>query len=183
MQRTIDRYRVDEERSDDLVVKQFVSTLQSIDEGLLGSGALLQEVITTIRDAKIKNHVKSKEKITLHVHSSEPEIYSRISPILSKQLNAIIKLTDESVPKTISVVVKRDKFYIETETVIDTSAQKNELLKDLEYLEGFLLSVEKKLSNERFVQNARTEVIELERKKKSDAEIRLAAIKESLEAL
>jgi len=59
----------------------------------------------------------------------------------------------------------------------------HQLLKDLDYLKGFLLSVEKKLGNERFVQNAKQEVIEIERRKKSDAEAKIKAIEESLQSL
>jgi valyl-tRNA synthetase len=54
------------------------------------------------------------------------------------------------------------------------------LQKDLDYLKGFLISVEKKLGNERFVQNAKAEVIEIERKKKADAEEKIKMIEESL---
>jgi valyl-tRNA synthetase len=61
--------------------------------------------------------------------------------------------------------------------------QKDQLLKDLEYQKGFLLSVEKKLSNERFVQNAKPEVVEVEKKKKADAEAKIKAIQESLASL
>ena len=60
---------------------------------------------------------------------------------------------------------------------------KDELLKDLAHLERFLTSVEKKLSNERFVQNAKPEVVETEKKKKADAEAKIKAIKESLQSL
>jgi valyl-tRNA synthetase len=67
--------------------------------------------------------------------------------------------------------------------VLDTTAQKEQLEKDLEYLKGFLQSVEKKLGNERFVQNARPEVIETERKKKADAEEKIKVIEESLRAM
>jgi valyl-tRNA synthetase len=56
-------------------------------------------------------------------------------------------------------------------------------LKDLDYQKGFLVSVEKKLGNERFVQNAKAEVIEIERKKKADAEAKIKAIEESLASL
>ena len=69
------------------------------------------------------------------------------------------------------------------EKQIDKSAQKEQLEKDLEYLKGFLSSVEKKLSNERFVQNAKAEVIELERKKKADAETKIKIIEESLSTI
>ena len=66
---------------------------------------------------------------------------------------------------------------------IDTTAQKEALLKDLEHQQKFLESVGKKLSNEKFVANAKPEVIELERKKMNDAEARIKAITESLAAL
>jgi len=72
---------------------------------------------------------------------------------------------------------------LKTKLTIDTSIQKDQLLKDLEYQKGFLLSVEKKLSNERFVQNAKPEVVEVEKKKKADAEAKIKAIEESLASL
>ena len=54
------------------------------------------------------------------------------------------------------------------------------MLKELEYLRGFLISVEKKLSNERFVQNAKPEIVELEKRKKADAEIKIKTLEEGL---
>jgi valyl-tRNA synthetase len=60
---------------------------------------------------------------------------------------------------------------------------KEELLKDLEYQKNFLTSVQKKLSNERFVQNAKPEVVEFEKKKQADAEARIKTIEESLSNL
>ena len=81
------------------------------------------------------------------------------------------------------MVVGVDKFHLETGQQMDTSAQKEQLLKDLEYQKGFLISVEKKLSNERFVQNAKPEVVEIERRKKADAEQKIRAIEESLAGL
>jgi valyl-tRNA synthetase len=66
---------------------------------------------------------------------------------------------------------------------LDTASQKEQLQKDLEYHKGFLISVEKKLSNERFVQNAKPEIVEIERKKKADAEAKIKAIEESLGSL
>jgi valyl-tRNA synthetase len=65
---------------------------------------------------------------------------------------------------------------------MDSTAQKTELLKELEYQRGFLASVDKKLSNEKFVANAKPEVVDIERKKKADAEARIRVIEESLAA-
>ena len=95
-------------------------------------------------------------------------------------LQRIKKLTN---PNSITVVVQKDKFFIETTAVLDTSSQKQQLQKDLDYLKGFLVSVEKKLGNEKFVQNAKAEVLESERKKKADAEEKIKVIEESLASL
>jgi valyl-tRNA synthetase len=81
------------------------------------------------------------------------------------------------------VVVQKDKFFIETTSIVDAGVQKEQLQKDLDYLKGFLLSVDKKLSNEKFVQNAKPDVIEIERKKKADAEAKIKIIEESLRSL
>jgi valyl-tRNA synthetase len=78
------------------------------------------------------------------------------------------------------VAIEKDKFYIESERKADTETIRTELLKDLEHQRGFLQSVIKKLGNERFVANAKPEVVELEKKKQADAEARIKTIEESL---
>ena len=101
--------------------------------------------------------------------------------MLSKQVNAeTVLFTRTHVGDSITVVVQKDKFFLETTTAMDTSLQKEQLQKDLEYLRGFLISVDKKLSNEKFVNNAKPEVVEVERKKKADAEAKIKVIEESL---
>ena len=80
-------------------------------------------------------------------------------------------------------VVGNEKVYIKSDTAIDTAVQKEKLEKDLKYLKGFLISVDKKLSNDKFVQNAKPEVIELERKKKQDTESKIKVIEQSLSSL
>jgi valyl-tRNA synthetase len=176
-------YHLLRERKDDLCVKQF-SPVGSTDKSVLQNGILLKEVITGLRDARNKNQLKPKESIKLYIQTSSPASYGPIESILSKQVNAeSIELVNEPVSNCINTVVQKDKFYLQTEKKLDTSSQKEQLLKDLEYQKGFLLSVEKKLSNERFIQNAKPEVIAIERKKKADAEEKIKAIQESLASL
>ncbi|MFY7900331.1 MAG: valine--tRNA ligase, partial [Chitinophagaceae bacterium] len=91
-----------------------------------------------------------------------------------------IHFTNTNIANSIVVAVETDKFYIETEKELDTATLKQELEKDLAHQKGFLDSVLKKLSNERFVQNAKPEVIALERKKQADALARIQTIEESL---
>lgn len=171
------------EREDDLCVKQFAAT-PSFDATILAQAEALKNAISALRDARTKNNIKPKDPIRLSVQTSEAKVFEAIAPLLQKQVNAeAISLTKEAIAGSVAVVTGTTKFYIETNQQLDTGAQKLELEKNLEYQKGFLASVEKKLGNERFVQNAKPEVIELERKKKADAEEKIKAIEESLAAL
>jgi len=173
-------YHLLKEQKDDLCVK-VNQPIGVIDVDTLQQGELLKQVITSLRDARVKNQIKPKETIKLHIQTADTANYQAIESILTKQINAAtITFTDNTVANTIVVAVERDKFYIESEKELDTTALKQELLKDLAHQQGFLESVLKKLGNERFVQNARPEVIELERKKQADAEARIKTIEESL---
>jgi valyl-tRNA synthetase len=176
-------YHLLREQKDDLIVKQF-STTETPNARIIEEAATLKELITAVRDARNKNNIKPKEKIKLSIETADKSNYSDILPILVKQVNAEeISFVNEVVSGSITVVVKKDKLYIESENKADSANQKTELLKDLDYLKGFLTSVEKKLSNEKFVNNAKAEVIELERKKKEDTEAKIKTIEDSLAAL
>jgi valyl-tRNA synthetase len=171
------------DQEDDLTVKLFPA-IGAPDDPVIKNGDLLKEVITAIRDARIKNQLKLKDSIRLHIHTENTGIYRSFKSILSKQVNASsISYTPGIVSNSIAVVVQKDKFFMETTTVLDTTSQKEQLQKDLDYLKGFLISVDKKLSNERFVQSAKPEVIGIERKKKADAEAKIKVIEESLAQL
>ncbi len=180
---TEDIYHRLREQEDDLTVKPFPAAT-TVNAEILSKGTVLKEVITAIRDARNKNQLKPKDSIRLHIQTNDDKIYKTIESIVCKQVNAeSISYTSSSVANSITVVVQKDKLFIETTTVLDTASQKEQLQKDLDYLKGFLISVDKKLSNERFVQNAKAEVIDVERKKKADAEAKIKVIEESLAQL
>ncbi|RPD41597.1 valine--tRNA ligase [Chitinophaga barathri] len=168
---------------DDLVIRQFVAPAAT-HQPILVEGALAKEVITSIRDARNKNQVKPKDTIALHIETRHQNAFQRIESILAKQLNAReLTYTKEAIPGAVSLVVGKDKFYMVTDTEVDPAAQKESLLKDLVYQQGFLKSVDAKLANEKFVQNAKPEAVEAERRKKADCEARIQAIEESLKLL
>ena len=166
---------------DDLCVRQF-GAVAAADARVLAEGALLKEAITALRDARNKAQIKPKESVKLHIHSESSEaVFRSLSPILSRQVNAeSIDFTREAVAGSLTVVSGKDKYYIVTAQPLASGNQKEEQLKELNYLKGFLASVNKKLENERFVQNAKPEVVDLERRKKEDAEIKIKALEESL---
>lgn len=176
-------YHLLQERTDDLCIKQFAPTT-AFDTDILAGGTLLQQVISALRDARNKNQLKPKETIRLSIQTRSRPVYESIENILLKQINAeSIAYTDVPVANSIVVAVEKDTFFMETEKEIDPVTLKAELYKDLDYQRKFLESVAKKLGNERFVQNAKPEVVALEKKKMADAEARIQTIEESLHNL
>jgi len=171
------------DKEDDLIIKQ-LSAFHTSDENILQHGAFLQQLITNIRDVRNKNQLKNKDKIKLAVETSDKDYYNNIRSILAKQVNAeAIDFVTIAIPG-IAIVVGTDKLYLTYEGgSVDTEKQKAELKKELDYLSGFLASVQKKLSNEKFVQNARPEIINNEKKKMADAEAKIKTLEESLNML
>lgn len=155
-----------------------------IDANLVAAGELLKQLISTLRDARNKNQLKPKTPVHLYIQTAATDTYEAIRAILAKQINASgVSFTNEPVAKTIVVALEKDRFYLETAEFQETGAQRETLLKDLEHQQQFLEQVRKKLQNERFVQNAKPEVIALERKKEADALARIQTIEASIAAL
>jgi len=170
-------------QTEDLCVKEY-EAIGKVDESVLNAGTLLKNVISTLRDARNKNQIKPKDAIELHIQSENKVAYQTIENILAKQVNAkSVSYTNTSIGSSIVVALEKDKFYLVADQAIDTASLKENLLKDLEHQKGFLASVEKKLNNEKFVQNAKPEIIAIEQKKKADALARIQTIEESLAQL
>lgn len=167
----------------DLTVKQLPS-IGKPDAAVLQKGLLLKETITALRDARSRAQLKPKDSIRLYIQGNDQNVYAGIGEILGRQVNAeSLGFVAGAPDNCINVVVQKYSFFVETMQERDTASERAQLEKDLDYYRGFLVSVEKKLMNEKFVQNAKPEVVEIERKKKADAEARISAIEESLKSL
>lgn len=164
-----------------------ISTLtppKKYDPTLLTQGDLLKNIITQIRDARGKNNLKPRETIKLFIETAQQDKYHPLLAILQKQVNADqLQFTREAIAGTVVITLQQDKYYLELNQQIDVEAQKSELSAQLKYQHDFLDSVRKKLSNERFVQNAKPEIVNKERKKEADALARIKTLEESLAAL
>lgn len=172
-------YHLLKEQKEDLCIKQYGAIGKS-DLSTIHLGNTLKQSITAVRDSKNKNQLKPKEEIKLYIQAQNEDDYRSISDLLQKQVNASsINYVNEPVANTLTVVCGKNKLYIETALPVNKDNQEN-LQKELQHLKGFLLSVEKKLSNEKFMQNAKPEVVQLEKKKKTDAEEKIRIIEESL---
>jgi valyl-tRNA synthetase len=165
------------------MVKQMPVFADANDQILL-DGSLLQELITAVRDMRVKNNLKPKDPIEIFVITEDKDFYNETASLLQRQTNATsVAFTEAPVSNSISLVVQKDKLYIVANVTVDTAAQKQQMQTELTYLQGFLVSVEKKLGNERFMQNAKPDVIASEQKKKEDALAKIKVLEESLSLL
>lgn len=171
-----------EKREIDLCVKQG-EPIGNADLNITYKAELLKQAISGIRDIRNKLQLKPKEPIELFIQSETAENYQGVLDILQKQINASAIHFNEGPKGAHAALIGKDKFYIKSDQVVDAGKQKEEMQKELDYLKGFLASVEKKLLNEKFVANARPEVIALERKKQSDARAKISIIENSLDTL
>jgi len=170
-------------RSDDLCIRQSIAAAAP-DGELLRQGALLQQAISAIRDAKNKNRMKPKDAISLYWQTSSPALLKAMGPLLTRQVYATgVEPVAGNMKDMIVVAVENDKFYFSSGTEPDAGIVKEDLLKDLAHQKQFLESVLRKLANDRFVRNAKPEVIALERKKQADTEARIRTLEESISGL
>jgi valyl-tRNA synthetase len=170
-------------QSTDLCVRPYAE-ITNVNEDVLAAGSLLQQLISALRDARNKQQIKPKTSIELAIQTEHPEKYREITHLLSRQVNASsIQFTSEAIAKSIVVAVEQDRFYISAGEIGNTVVQEEGLLKDLQHQQQFLEQVRKKLQNEKFVNNAKPEVIAMERKKEADALARIATIESALNEL
>ena len=156
---------------------------EAVDETLLSRFALLQEAVSAIRNIRKQKNIPQKEAIELKVVLDEN--YPReCEAVLVKMgnLSAVTPVTEKNATDA-GFIVKTTQYFIPMGDNVNIEEEIAKLEKDLSYYEGFLTSVMKKLSNERFVSSAPAQVVANERAKQADAEAKIAAIKEQLSAL
>ena len=156
---------------------------EAADEKLLARFELVQEVITAVRNIRKQRNIPQKETLRLEVMADE-NYPAEYAPVLVKMLNlSEVKSVSEKDDTAAAFLVKTTRYFVPMEGRIDVEAELKKLQHDLEYYEGFLATVMKKLSNERFVQSAPEKVVANERAKQADAEAKIAALREQLAAL
>ena len=153
------------------------------DAALLARFELVKEIVSSVRNIRNQKNLPQKEALALHVIADE-NYPAEFAPVITKMANlASIESVTEKDPAAAAFLVKTTQYFVPLAGKIDAEAEIKKLTDDLKYYEGFLASVMKKLSNERFVQSAPEKVVANERAKQADAEAKIAALKEQLAAL
>jgi valyl-tRNA synthetase len=152
-----------------------------IDEKLLASFELTQEAVAGVRNIRKQKNIPNKDAIALSVLDNTGNYDKTFDAVLTKLVNAEeLLFVSEKVSGALSFMVKANEYFIPMGDLIDVEAEIARLEADLKYNKGFLISVTKKLSNERFVNNAPEKVVAVEKQKQADAEAKIKALEESI---
>ena len=152
-----------------------------VDEKLIADFETTKQIIAGVRTIRLQKNIPNKDELLLQVIGNHD---NRFDAAIVKMANlSSIESVSEKAGGAMGFLVGTTEFAVPMSDKIDVEAELKKLETELVYEEGFLQSVLKKLSNERFVQNAKPEIVENERKKQADAENRIAMLKENIKAL
>ncbi len=165
-----------------IMVADWPQVQQSPDSEWLKEMEDVKAVISQLRHIRNKEQVPSQEGLEVKFISDVPEKYKKYKPVIQR-LEHIESLstTQRKIQQAKSFRIGNDEFFVVLD--IDTEKERKKLKEELEYNRGFLEKVEKKLDNEGFLNNAPEHVVEKEKKKKADAEKKIAMLKKSLQQL
>ncbi len=165
------------------IMVSIMPTSTGYDEELLKSFERVRDVVAGIRNVRQEKNIAQKHLLRAAIHSSVhfsmgfEEIIMKLAGLEN------FGYTNDKINGAASFMVGIDEVFIPLQGLINVDEERQKILAELEYTRGFLDSVLKKLSNERFVNNAPAQVVELERKKRSDAETKIKALEERLKQL
>jgi valyl-tRNA synthetase len=171
---------IEERKAGESIMTQSVKIFaDSYDEQLIADVETAKSIISGVRTIRLQKNIAQKETLALEVVGTHS--VAAYNAIIEKMGNLeAINVVEAKSDGTSSFMVGTTEYAVPLGSLIDVEAEVAKLQAELTYLEGFLSSVMKKLSNERFVSNAPEAVVAAERKKQADAESKIAAIKESL---
>jgi valyl-tRNA synthetase len=154
---------------------------KKFNKDLVARFELVKETISALRTVRKVKEIPNKDQLELLVRSDKNSFDLEFLPAISKLCNiSEVKFVNEKQEGAASFMVKTTEFYIPLGDKLDLESERAKIMADLDYYMGFLTSVMKKLDNERFVQNAPANVLELEKKKRSDTEVKIKSLEEAL---
>ena len=156
---------------------------KAVDNALIAQVETLKAIIAGIRTVRLQRNIPQKEALVLQAVRPAP-LSEGEAAVITKLCNlSAIAYVQQKEEGSVAFIADATEYAIQLGAHINVEEELQKLQADLAYQEGFLQNVMKKLGNERFVQNAKPEIVALERKKQSDAESRIATLKESIAAL
>jgi len=173
-------HNIKERREDECIIVASYPKLAKYDSKLLANFELQKEYLRMVRGLRQQNNISMKEELV----QTEPAVLdSGLTAGVMKLSGTVYKAGNGSGALGFVLKDKKFSFNLPEGYKLDTIEEKEKLTKELEYQKGFLKSVQAKLANERFVSNAKPEIVENEKNKQADTEAKIAAIKKQMEKL
>ena len=152
-----------------------------VDSVYLDAFEVVKEIVSGVRTIRLQKNIPNKDTLALQVLGDHNDAFN---PVIAKMCNlSEITKTDDKAAGAVSFLVRTTEYAVPLGNMINVEEELAKLAEELKYQQGFLASVQKKLSNESFVSKAPAKVIEMERKKQADAESKIKSIEESIAAL
>ncbi len=172
------------EQKEDIIVST-MPVSKTYNQQVIEDFEFVQDTIGAVRNIRNKKNIPNKESLELLLKINKERVLSKeLTAVISKLCNlSKLEYVEQNVEGANRFMVKTAEFFIPMSENIDVEAEIIKLQEDLNYQEGFLKAVGKKLSNERFVNNAPAKVVDMERKKAADAEQKIRIIKEQIKKL
>lgn len=154
---------------------------EGFDEQIIKEFSTVQQIISEVRNIRNSKGISPKVALPLAINNTDIDFAKYQESIIKLANISELTFVGEKVAGAISFIAGKTECFVKLASDnIDVEAERERINKELEYLKGFLTSVEKKLSNEKFVQNAKPEIVQNERNKKADAEAKIKILEESL---
>jgi len=171
------------EAKDGVVVADFPKA-GDFDEVIIAKGDRAKEIMSAVKNVRAKFGISPHKPLAAYAKVANEADYTDFHPIIvNKATLKGLEFVTEEPADTVNFLIGNDTFYVATEIEIDVAAEKAKLEEELKYHQGFKQKIEKKLSNERFVNNAPEAVVAGERKKMADSAAKITAIEEALAKL
>ena len=165
-----------------MTASNHIDALTDSDSALIKEIETVKEIVAGVRAVRNQKNIAPKETLALEVVGNAA--VNGYDSVIIKMANLTgIDSVEQRSDNSASFLVGTTEYAVPLGALIDTEAELAKMEAELKYLEGFLAGVMKKLSNEKFVAHAPAQVVELERKKQSDAETKIAALKDSIAKL
>jgi valyl-tRNA synthetase len=171
-------------KEDESIMVTMMPEAKKFNKEIIEGFEFIKEIISAIRTVRKNKEIPTRDKIKLLILSDENSFDTYFLSVVSKLCNlSEILFVSEKQEGTASFMIGTTEYFIPLAGKLDIESEITKIQEDLEYNRDFLVSVMKKLDNERFVKNAPSLVLELERKKKSDAESKIKSLEERLNEL
>ena len=170
----------DRQEGESIMVSQQAASSDA-NQALLNDFEGVKQVVAGVRTIRLERNIPQKEALALHIYNGEHN--ATYNSVIAKMCNLTEIVTAEKDPTAATFMVSTTEYAVPMKDKINVEEEIAKMEEKIRYFEGFLAGVMKKLGNERFVANAKPEIVELERKKKSDAESKIETLRASIEQL